>query len=146
MQIEAGKFYRTRDGRKVGPMVINERGIATVDDDFNGQNYTCVYANTGLANSATTNPSTMDIVDGPIDDPFISTGNPIRTITRKEIVPGRYGAVHVIGLVDVPDCDDPNTLPVTEVRIGIDASMTPDELDAAASVLTQIAAVLRENQ
>jgi len=73
------------------------------------------------------------------------TASPIREITRKEIVPGRYGAVHVVGLAEVPDCDDPNQIPITEVRIGIDASMTAKELDAAAYVLTQIATVLREN-
>lgn len=72
--------------------------------------------------------------------------SPIREITKREIVPGRYGAVHVIGLINIPDCNNPDVNPWVQVHIGIDATMSADELDAAASVLTQIAAVLRENQ
>jgi len=33
MQIEAGKYYRTRDGRKVGPMVLNDPNTLFCFDD-----------------------------------------------------------------------------------------------------------------
>lgn len=58
---------------------------------------------------------------------------PIRTITRRLIVPGTYGivTVYMVG---------------TSVRTEfIKSNADADELDAAASVLTQIASVLREN-
>jgi len=68
--------------------------------------------------------------------------SPIRAITRKEIVPGKYGCV-VVGNVSpamgVSICLQNQGLSVELVY------MTADELEAAASVMTQIAGVLREN-
>jgi hypothetical protein len=97
----------------------------------------------------------------PCDDPDLPShlradslsASPIRTIIRKEIVPGTYGRLNIS---DVEPGTEPEfggvciRLVNREGRMhdgGSDpALMTPDELDAAASVLTQIAAVLRENQ
>lgn len=44
MKIEAGRYYKTRDGRKVGPMEVGDNGIAmpTIGS------YTCVFADTGM--------------------------------------------------------------------------------------------------
>jgi len=60
--------------------------------------------------------------------------SPIREITRKEIVPGTYSGVGVDH--------------VGNIGVGINfpsGIYSADELEAAASVLTQIAGVLREN-
>lgn len=52
---------------------------------------------------------------------------PVRTVTRKEIVPGVYGNVKV---------HDPGS---KFVRINVDAAMSADELRAAISTLQEIA-------
>ncbi len=59
---------------------------------------------------------------------------PVRTVTKKEIVPGVYGAVKV---------HDPGS---EYVRINVDAAMDVDELTDAIETLTQIRDALGENE
>lgn len=82
MKIEEGKFYRTRDGRKSGPMSFTLDDLAWV----NGRHETAVFRDTGLADVGKELPS--DLVAE-------WTDGPVRTVTRKEIVPGDYGIVNV---------------------------------------------------
>lgn len=86
MKIEAGKFYRTRDGRKVGPV------------DVDGTDYWCVSARLGgIENSwrlnglwhASLPAHKLDLIAEWKDD------GPVREVTRKEIVPGRYGKLQL---------------------------------------------------
>ena len=119
MQIEAGKYYRTRDGRKVGPAWT----------DGNQPHPWCVpfdesehwYRDDGascLGNAG------YDIIAEWTEAP---TG-PVRTVTRKEIVPGVYGNVIVWN-------DGSGDVSVMNMR-------TATELRAAIATLTEIADAL----
>lgn len=57
---------------------------------------------------------------------LVSTPGPVRTVTRREIVPGRYG------IVTITDFGD----------INIVSSRKPEELREAARIFTEIADVL----
>ena len=84
LKLEVGKFYRTRDGRKIGPM-RNDKGIVNHpwDDEVSWH----FYSDDGRAD------------DGPDYDLIAewtdTTTSPVRTVTRKEVVPGVYGALRV---------------------------------------------------
>lgn len=142
MKIEVGKYYRTRDGRKVGLMAEN-------DGRF-GYEFRFVSEDTGLTFSpawradGTFNPHSKqvsdpcDIVAEWHDEPT----SPIRT--RREIVPGTYGDVRVGSTRVMPDCNDPTMKPAKHTSITIDAMLTADELREAAHILNQIAEVLED--
>jgi hypothetical protein len=114
MNIEEGKFYRTRDGRKVGPMQwsgqdewpwfdVPGSGICWMDD--------------GSPAKFTNSPQLVsEWQDGPV-----------RTVTRKEIVPGSYGCVVV--------CNDGSVSAACD---------TAAELRAAAATLIEIADALED--
>lgn len=65
----------------------------------------------------------------------LAVEGPVRTVTRREIVPGVYGHV------EVADKLEPDSV---IVRIGSYTPMTADELDAAARTLQQLAEALRD--
>lgn len=123
MKIEAGKSYKTAEGRKVGPMTRSVQsafpwtdGDATWDDDG---------AHCGA---------------GSCPDKIISewTEGPVRTVTRKEIVPGVYDRVHV------GNADSAQVI-VTLGGFGMgmqQQSFTSAELRAAAAVLIELAEAL----
>lgn len=72
-------------------------------------------------------------------DDFIfdnSCEGPVRTVTRREIVRGRYGDVRVGGVED-------GTVMVAVNHSEPLSPMTADELDAAALTLQQLAEALR---
>lgn len=148
MQIEAGKFYRTRDGRKIGPM----RKIFSYGCSWEGNmqigRVICYYENGAhMPNGhAHENDLVSEWTDGTWDSELSAINGPIRTITRKEIVPGIYGQVKVGEIVDVPDCERPDNPAALYIYVDFrEACLSADELEAAAIVLTQIAGVLREN-
>lgn len=120
MQVEAGKFYRTRDGRKVGPMFEDKSfdRKAFVDQLGNG----CGWAEDG---KGLWMASGIDLVSEWSD-------GPVREVTRKEIVPGVYG------IIDVPPQDDINDRVFIEGLGRVNAA----ELRAAAATLTEIADAL----
>lgn len=123
MKIEEGKFYRTRDGQKVGPVRRKDRDSGTpwiADQCFD--DWVSEWRETGSLLSSG-QPHPLDLVAE-------WTEGPVRTVTRKEIVPGDYGIVKV------------TTNPHVWVSIGVFREQTPAELRAAAATLTEIADAL----
>ena len=126
MQIEAGKYYRTRDGRKVGPMAQSEwPECARIE----GQG--------GLWNwdGSPHFPFNEDL-DSPhlIAEWTEAPTGPVRTVTRKEIVPGVYGRVRVYD----------ETCEHGHVCMGLPPPYhwTATELRAAVATLSEIADAL----
>lgn len=118
IKLEVGKYYLTRDWRKIGPIALGVRG------DIGNSLLESWWMEAGAKNKL--RDSDGDLIAEWIEEPT----SPVRTVTRKEIVPGTYG--HVI---------------VTEGRgvqcIRMDSAA---ELRAAIATLTQIAEVLEESE
>lgn len=84
---------------------------------------------------------------------LLQTG-PVRTVTRKEIVPGRYGIVSVGDAVVVPDCNNPDSKPHSEINVSVGGFgmvmqtpyYTPTELRAAAATFNELADALDASQ
>jgi hypothetical protein len=104
MRVEEGKYYRTRDGGKVGPM--GDGGTAF------DNNQPVLSARHGkhvslwrLDGSHLFGKTHIDIVAE------ANTG-PVRTVTRKEIVPGEYGKLLIFddGSASVTDWTDTRAL------------------------------------
>ena len=197
MKIEAGKYYKTRDGRTVGPI---QRGNPNDPKEYwkcggsmNG--FICAWFEDGsfwpvghcnrsgensvydLIAPAYPGKGTLKEIGAKVGDvvEYIETGNattithmmdgafygtgintkspycsrsifriisrasdkpasPVRTVTRKEIVPGVYGEVKV---------HDPGS---KYVRINIDAAMDITSLTAAIETLTQIRDAMEDKQ
>jgi hypothetical protein len=124
MKIEAGKYYRTRDGRKVGPMVRTASKVKNrAWDDGSNVGWTEHGAefNTMLSRN--------DIIAE-------WTEGPVREVTRKEIVTGVYGRVMVSkSKTHASDI-------CVELTGGIAFSRA--ELTAAIDTLTQIRDAMQE--
>lgn len=123
MKIEEGKYYRTRDGQKVGPMRRSNcrdyQWTAFFNNDNRlwdafGRRYMESYGSTDLIAEWT-------------DD------SPVRVVTRKEIVPGVYDLVKVMK-------NGTNNRP----GIIIDDFMNSDQLRKAAAILNEIADALED--
>lgn len=69
---------------------------------------------------------------------------PVRTVTRREIVDGTYGPVIVSGIVNIPDCTDPDAPAKKAVQIDVNGALSATELDSLAMVASQLAEALRE--
>lgn len=131
MKLKIGGFYRTRDGRKVGPMRkphgVNER----YQWDATGEHGTGqFYKDTGEADDG----HDYDLIAEWVDEPAAQPAAPVRTVTRKEIVPGAYGRVHVTSADDGVD---------------IEANLHSDDIAsirAAIATLTEIADALEDTQ
>jgi len=125
MQLKAGEYYKTRDGRKVGPMVREEYDPLpwTAGDargwDANGKRY------------AAANCPGDDLV-------AVWSEGPVRQTYRTEIVPGKYGVLRLgaIGSSGV-------RVPVAFVDQG-ERFYSVDELTAAIATLTQVRDALVE--
>lgn len=125
LKIEEGKFYKTRDGRKVGPMVWAPEGWF-----YQNASLGCWLKN-GLCQDRDTERH-----HGPLFSEWPSEETPfspcpIRTITRREIVPGVYGRVYV-GPVEKGEIS-------TEIQGGY---MSPSELRESAHLFNQLAEYL----
>lgn len=124
MRIEEGKYYRTRDGRKVGPAKKLYGGRF----EFDGAHSHC-HASDGKYLGR---DSSLDIVAE-------WTEGPVRTV--QQIVPGTYDGVGVGSEV--------TGHPQREVMVRIATDHGPmvcmdaDALDRAAAVLTALAGALR---
>lgn len=116
LKIEAGKYYKTRDGRKVGP-VREQNGYLTTNGWHYAENGECCYK--GISGNG--KQPEFDLISDWQE-------GPIRTVTRREIVEGQYGIVHVTvsGNVEIEEKD----------------GYTPEELREAAHTLNQIAEYL----
>ena len=128
MKIEAGKYYKTRDGRKVGPTIENDFPNSYYPFKTSGGLY--VMAD-GTANNGWNFDSKSDLVAE-------WSEGPVRTVTRKEIVPGTYGRVAV---------GQPygSTVPVSvgsSILAPWAQGLTPAELRAAAATFVELADAL----
>lgn len=142
LKIEEGKFYRTRDGQKVGPISRGYRGFNFwVAPDLGGSWSACwhedgSYWPEGHPYRTPVNAG-YDLVAEWTDEP---TG-PVRTRTVTEIEPGTYGRIEVTGTYK----QDRVTLQWQGDSIH-DAvpivGMNAAELRAAAAVFTQLADAL----
>lgn len=129
MKIEEGKIYKTRDGRKIGPMQDNwcDSDVWPFVEiaDFPGmywrRNGECCQGN--ISNMR----PELDIVSEWAAD------GPIRT--RREIVPGVYGNIDVRKV-----CDDGAYITANPCK------WTAEELREAAHLFSQLAEVMEENQ
>lgn len=141
MKIEAGKYYKTRDGRKVGPM--RELDRETTDwpwtdklEDMPEQRYTDDGKEIGTG-------SDCDLVSEWLPWETIDYKSPIRTVTRREIVPGTYGNVYVKGEISGHPLGRVCLVGVSTTTDAV--GLTAEELREAAHILNQIAEVLQEN-
>jgi hypothetical protein len=120
MQIEVGKYYRTRDGQKVQ---IHEEA-----DNEGAQFYSkdcgLYFADGTFGYGETTRCPEQDLI---AEWTEALTGH-VRTVTRKEIVPGVYGNVIVWN-------DGSGDVSVMNMR-------TAPELRAAVATLSEIADAL----
>src|SRR5690606_20656670 len=112
MKSEVGKYYKTLDGRKVGPITWNGENF--------GINFNSTYHSDGRASKD--QESSIDLISEWLDE----TPSPIRTVTRREIVPGVYGKVKV------GKYSDGNPM------VTLDFPKTAAELREAAHILNQI--------
>jgi hypothetical protein len=148
LRLEVGKFYRTRDGRKIGPM---RDGGAAYSGLFVGPG-TVIIRTDG---SPTTHPQ-IYLLDGTVammrageeNDILVAEwteSSPVRTtertITETEIVPGIYGRLEIA----------PYSVDHDGWAIGITTSngransvqtMSAEELRAAAVTLNELADAL----
>jgi len=128
MKIEAGKYYRTRDGRKVGPMA--ETGAR--DFPWTGHNVLTgseSYRYDGSWSTQVGRRVEYDLVAEWTDEP---ASKPSPFVTRRELVPGVYGKVKVYAPIQ------------GEITVKVDTYLTADELDEAAHLFAQLAEYLRE--
>ncbi len=140
MKIEEGKIYKTRDGRKIGPMQDNwcDSDVWPFVEiaDFPGmywrRNGECCQGNV-----RNMRPD-LDIVSE-----WTSEG-PIRT--RREIVPGVYGRVCVVTGVDGDGETSINLADRGGSPHGLTMVLNAEELREAAHLFNQLAEVLEENQ
>jgi hypothetical protein len=123
MRIEEGKYYRTRDGQKMGPAKRRLSGYENFPWDFE-QNPHRYYTDEGI--SGVGGYPEEDLISEWTDD------GPIRTVTRQEIIPGTYDGVTV---------HDPGS---KYVRVVINDAMDHGALTRAAAVLTALAGALRD--
>lgn len=131
MQIEAGKYYKTRDGRKAGPMKPNDGSLyrtefAFYTDESPDGRGAAWRADGSYDPHTASEKDDCDIV-APWED------SPVREVTRREIVPGTYGIVEV------------GPKGHGEICIHIKKTFArPEELDSTAMVLSQLAEALRD--
>ncbi|MBB4235088.1 hypothetical protein [Rhizobium esperanzae] len=111
LTIEAGKFYKTRDGRKVGPAFV--RGdIATFGELGNWQS--AVWADSGRQSSRSNTTSELpnDIISEWIDEPVVSASNDNAAPAKPKFKAGdrvfaKFAAISGNGtVVRVDDLDD----------------------------------------
>ena len=99
MKLEVGAYYKTRDGRKVGPMAIEE------SQDSTSFHWNVQGAGVGRWDESGDDgyASIFTVADGDLISEWTAapTG-PVRTVTRttREIVPGVYDGLDVGQAVD----------------------------------------------
>lgn len=134
MKIEAGKYYKTRDGRKVGPTEVSEYNTSYPKAKFWVEDYGLIQENGKFGNDEDT--PELDLISEWQD----KAPSPIRTVTRREIVPGVYGKVFI------NDYDElANTVSLNVKDDFGCVSFNAEELRETAHILNQIAEVLEDN-
>lgn len=142
MKIEEGKFYRTRDGRKVGPM----RGLT--DRELSTYTSRWVWMDgSRLITAPWDDAGTFSPYRESKEDLIAEwTDGPVREVTRKEIVGGTYGRIwfdREIGSHIQIDLVNTAGKRQDESRSHL---WSLEELRAAASTLTAIADALEETK
>jgi hypothetical protein len=133
MIVQEGKYYKTRDGRKVGPAYSAHRR-------YEGQEAFEVdgpHASIHRADGTYAGPNCRDL-----DLIAEWTDGPVRTVTRREIVRGQYADVDVGERLEIPDCDNSSVPPVRKVAVAYAGFRSSAELKAAAAVLLELAGAL----
>lgn len=146
MKIEEGKFYRTRDGQKAQvwsnesdlyPWVMRLPSGVKHTVTRNGLYFHDRLAEHPLDIVAEWHEDSLDRIEAEIKAELAS---PVRTVTRKEIVPGSYGAVSVVKFLLPGRADEAGVAICTES--GLHKRMNAAELRAAAATLIEIADAL----
>lgn len=132
VKLEVGKYYKRRDGRKVGPMVRNIDGEFRDTHPFKSPSGLTYKVDGGYLEE--NYEDHLDIIAEWIDEP----ASPVRTVTRKEIVPGMYGGVVVERL-----CNGDLCISLNGICPGSKSKMVV-ELRAAIATLTEIADAMEE--
>jgi hypothetical protein len=143
MKIEAGKYYRTRDGQKVGPMLENEGNSFWPWTDSPNTNDGKGNAWSVFGQGCYCKPQAVECAD--LDIIAEWTESPVREVTRKEIVPGVYGRVKVFRE------ENGEALLCLVFRDGSEVStsahwMNCAELTAAIDTLTQIRDAMQDRR
>lgn len=128
MKLEEGKFYKTRDGTRVGPA---KRGNGW-QLNYKG----CLFTYWYDGGYGVFDETPYDIISEWTDEPEVATQSPIRTVTKKELVPGVYGQVWI------SEREDGLGLSSIQMKPTLD----PSELRAAADIFTQIADYLEDKE
>lgn len=131
MIVQEGKFYKTRDGRKVGPARLHSHTYGYWDL---GKEFDAFHEANGSYF-----PGGADI--SPDDLIAEWTEGPVRTVTRREVVEGRYACVDVGHVIDVSDAS-----PVRKVAVALYGYRSSAELKAAAAVLLELAGALDDGK
>ena len=131
LKIEEGKYYKTRDGRKVGPAKSEGRKYLGQDAFEVPGPHPSVHLADGTYSGR--NDTGLDLIAEWTDGPVVT-----ETVTKTRIVPGVYGKVSV-GEIDV---DHENKF--VKVQLIGSVWINADELDAAAAVLSALAKGLRD--
>lgn len=120
VKIEAGKFYRTRDDRKIGP-AINSASIPGARFDLGGFGY--FPDGRRMAYSDMTGHLDHIVAEW--------TEGPVRTVAKKEIVPGLYGEVAVVGSIGT-----------SRANVCVNGNLSAAQLRAAAATFLELADAL----
>lgn len=126
LKLEVGKYYRDQNGRKIGPIV--DHGWSDGFNFYGGKRM-------GFYNEEGRRQNNIDYIVSEWQD--APTG-PVRTVTRKEIVPGVYGMVKVTTCPSSP-------LGVVGINLTSDGWWTAADIRAAIATLTEIAQALEDS-
>lgn len=133
MRLEAGKTYLSTAGEKIGPVIPWDSCASdhtwqwTVGDGAPDEDQ--IYREDG------TSRYNSDLIAE-------WTEGPVRTVTRREVIEGRYACVDVGHVIDVPECENPDASPTRKVAVALYGYRSATELKAAAAVLLELAGAL----
>jgi hypothetical protein len=136
LKLETGKFYKTRDGQKVGPMLFRRDCDDYAVDGFEGPYGNAWWSENGIRGGM------GDIHDGDIVAEWKES--PVRTVTRKEIASGTYGRLYVAKQGGTEPRLLINLADEAGVSRGVSHGWSVDELRNAIGVLTEIADALEQ--
>lgn len=128
MKIEEGKYYRTRDGRKVGPVIEGQKPYKDgrhAHWPFRFEIFWYKSDGFSCPGEAQLHNDNDDLISEWQDE----IPSPVRTVTRREIVAGCYGNIHI---------DKRGFITML-------ATNRAENIREAAHLLNQIAEVLQEN-
>lgn len=85
LKIEAGKYYRTRDGRKVGPMKAAKSDLYAFSGLLVGGGYTKIFQSTGVHGDLyIQNEPNLDLIAEWVDEP-VKAAAPVQFILRNDV-------------------------------------------------------------